>query len=79
MAATTTVKVTPTLRDRINGHAKASHVTPAGFLERLVEEYEKREWFASIKAAYEDQPITAEDQAETDLWDVTLADGIDRG
>jgi len=79
MAATTTVKVTPSLRDRINGHAKTEHVTPASFLERLVEEYEKREWFASIKAAYEEEPITAEDQAETGLWDVTLADGLGHG
>ncbi|TCJ29409.1 toxin-antitoxin system protein [Nocardioides jejuensis] len=52
MAATTTIAVSPVLRDRINRDAGAHGLTAAGFLERLLDAYERTEMLDSFGTAF---------------------------
>ncbi len=51
------------------------------FLEKLLEEYEEREFFAELQAGYErlrgDEKAWAEHRQELNEWDGVLADGLD--
>lgn len=75
-AATTTIKVTPHARDRINARARSQGLTPATYVERLVDEDERRQRFADVRDGY--AALAADDDyyAETAEWDATVADGI---
>lgn len=77
MAATTTIKVTPHARDRINARARAAGVTPAVFLERLLDADDRAQRFAAIRAGYKALPAGDDYDDETSAWDTTGADGLD--
>ncbi|GAB93020.1 hypothetical protein [Gordonia rhizosphera] len=59
--ATTTIKVSVELRDRINRDAEANGVTAAGFIEKLVDGYERRQRMEAFGQAFR--------SADDDYWD----------
>lgn len=77
MAATTTIKVTPATRDRVNDRARADGVTPAVLLEQLLDEHDRAQRFAAVRAAYAALPADDDYEAETARWDVVNSDGLD--
>lgn len=77
MAATTTIKVTPRARDRINERARAQGVTPSVFVEKLVDEYDRAQRFSAMRAAYAALPPDDDYYTETAEWDAVSADGLD--
>ncbi|AKU15158.1 hypothetical protein [Luteipulveratus mongoliensis] len=77
MAATTTIKVTPHARDRINERARAQGVTPAALLERLLDEHDRAQRFAAVRASYAALSPDDDYHAETAAWDATGEDGLD--
>lgn len=69
----TTIKVPVELRDRINRDAQERGVTAAGFIQGLVDGYERRRRMESFGRA-----LRAADRDYWDEfreWDVTLSDG----
>ena len=76
MAATTTIKVTPQARDRINARARAQGLTPATYVERLVDEDDRRQRFAAVRAGYAALSPDDDYYAETAEWDTTNSDRI---
>lgn len=69
----TTIKVPVELRDRINQDARARGVTAAGFIERLLDGYERRERMEAFGRAFKGADAGYWDEFR--LWDVTLGDG----
>jgi len=67
MAANTTIKVPATLRDRINRDAGERGVTAAELLEKLVDDYERRQRFEAFGRAFAADTDPGY-QAEADLW-----------
>ncbi|KNX36986.1 hypothetical protein [Luteipulveratus halotolerans] len=76
MAANTTIKVTRHARDRINDRARAHGVTPAVLLERMLDEHDRAERFAAVKAAYAALPADDDYAGETAEWDAAGEDGL---
>lgn len=76
MAASTTIKVTPQARDRINKSARAQGVTPAVLLEQLLDEHDRARRFAAVRAGYAALPADDDLTAESAEWDATSADGL---
>jgi hypothetical protein len=78
MAATTTLRVRPSTRDRIKRLAAEDHVAAPELIERLVarEEHERllRAMNDDFGALRDDATRWAEFQAETTVWDTTSAD-----
>lgn len=76
-AASTTIKVTPQARDRINERARARGMTPAALLEALLDADDRAQRFAAVRAGYEALAAHDDYQAEVAEWDATSADGLD--
>lgn len=76
MAATTTIKVTPQARDRINDRARAQGVTPAVILERLLDQDDRARRFDAVRAGYAALPTGDDYYAETDEWNAVDGDGL---
>lgn len=68
----TTIKVPAELRDRINRDAREQGVTAAGFLEKLVESYDRKKRMEEFGRAF----ATADDSYwdEFHEWDLELKD-----
>lgn len=66
----TTIKVTKRLRDRISAGAAERQETVQKFIERVLEDYERRSRLAAVAAAMAaaDDETLDEWRAETDLW-----------
>lgn len=77
MVASTTIKVTPAARDRINAHARAAGVTPAVLLNRLLDQHDRALRFAAVRAGYAALPVEDDYAAESDMWDAVNEDGLD--
>ncbi len=77
MATTTTIKVTSSARDRINDRARAQGVTPAVLLEQLLDEHDRLQRFAAVRAGYAALPVEDDYIAETAEWDAVGEDGLD--
>lgn len=77
MAATTTIKVTPQARDRINNRARAQGVTPAVILERLLDQDDRARRFDAVRAGYAALPAGDDYDAETGEWDAVDGDGLE--
>ncbi|WP_089775668.1 hypothetical protein [Ruania alba] len=58
--ALTTLKVPTELRDRIASEAQAQHVTIAGFLDQVIDEWEHRRRMESVGRAMRDNPPDAD-------------------
>jgi hypothetical protein len=78
-AATTTIKVTPRARDRINERARTRGITPAALLEELLDADDRARRFAGVRAGY--AALVAEDDYldEASEWDPTITDGLRNG
>lgn len=70
--ATTTIKVSVALRDRINSDAQKNGVTAAGLIERLLDAYERRQRMEAFGRATRSADSTYWD--EFHVWDVALND-----
>lgn len=77
MAATTTIKVTPHARDRINERARAAGVTPAALLEQLLDADDRARRFSAVRAGYAALPDNDDYYAQTAEWDVTSTDTLE--
>jgi hypothetical protein len=71
--ATTTIKVSTELRDRISASARSRGTTAAGLLTELLNEHERAQRFAAVKSAY--ARLSPEDDywAKTRAWDALNA------
>ena len=77
MAATTTIKVSPDVRDRLNRAAASRGVTPGALVEQLVADYERDRWFELIRSRYDALPADDDYATETREWeDATIGDGL---
>lgn len=71
--ATTTIKVSVELRDRINRGARERGVTAAGLIEGLLDGYERRKRMEAFGRAFRDADQDYWDEFRD--WDVALSDG----
>lgn len=71
--ATTTIKVSVELRDRINSDAKEKGVTASGLIENLLDAYERRQRMEAFGRAT--RGAESEYRDEYRDWDVALNDG----
>ena len=78
MAATTTLRVRPHTRDRINRLAQEDQISAPDLLERLVAREERERLLKAMNADFQrlrgDESAWAEFKAETAVWDATSAD-----
>ncbi|MFV0532808.1 MAG: hypothetical protein ACK5MR_04035 [Cumulibacter sp.] len=79
MAATTTIKVSTEVRDRLNSAASVRGVTPGVLVEELIADYERARWFEAIRDRYDALPDEDDYVTETSAWDVTAGDGLADG
>ncbi|MGH2560478.1 MAG: toxin-antitoxin system protein [Thermomicrobiales bacterium] len=81
MVATTTVRVTRKTHAMLNSLADEAGQTTQSLLDQLVEEERRRRILdaanADFAAMRADPDAWAEELAERQLWDQTLADGMD--
>ena len=75
--ATTTIKVSPQARDRINERAREQGLTPGALLERLLDDHDRARRFAAVRNGYAALPPDDDYYAETAEWDATGGDGLD--
>lgn len=71
--ATTTIKVPTELRDRISASARSRGTSAAGLLAELLDEHERTERFAAVKAAYARLSLDDDYWAETRAWEAREA------
>jgi hypothetical protein len=78
MAATTTLRVRPETRDRINRLAREDRVAAPELIDRLVEKEEQERQLLAMNQDFDrlrqDEAGWAAFKAETDAWDTTSAD-----
>ena len=78
MAATTTLRVRPATRDRLNRLAQEEHLSAADMLDRLVAQEEQERLLKAMNEDFQrlrgSESAWGEFKAETAAWDVTSAD-----
>lgn len=78
VAATTTLRVRPDTRDRINRLAREDNVTAPDVIDRLVEKEEQDRLLSAMNSDFErmrgDEVAWADFKAETAEWDSTSGD-----
>ena len=69
-ADVTTIKVTKTLRDRITARAAEQDQTVQGFMEKVLDNYDRDQRLAAVAAAMKatDEKTLKGWRAETDSW-----------
>jgi predicted transcriptional regulator len=72
MAATTTIKVPPALRDRVNREANTRGLTAAELLTELIDDYERRQRLDAFGRAF--AAADEQYQAETETWNSAEAE-----
>lgn len=72
--ATTTIKVSQELRDRINHDARRRGLTAARFLESVLDEVEARQRLDAVRQAYAALPADDDLVAETGQWSAAETD-----
>lgn len=77
--ATTTIKVTTEVRDRLNALAAEEGRTAGSVVEKLLDEYLWRQKVELAKKQMREAPpeAWADYMAEVRLWDSTLMDGLE--
>lgn len=70
----TTIKVPVELRDRINRDAQEHGVTAAGFIERLLDAYERRQRMEAFGHAFRHADQDYWDEFRS--WDLTVEDTL---
>jgi hypothetical protein len=83
MAASTTVRVTPETRERLARLARARGLSTPDLIDELAKRAEEDALLARMNAHYDalrsDPAAWEEHVRERELWDATLADGLERG
>lgn len=82
MVATTTIKVTPAVRDRLNSASVARGITPGALVEELMDSYERATWFEQVRRGYEALSGADADSYtnESQEWEsATINDGLADG
>lgn len=78
MPATTTLRVRPHTRDRLNRLAQEDHLSAADMLDRLVEHEEQERLLRAMNDDFRrlrgNESAWEEFKAETAAWDATSAD-----
>jgi hypothetical protein len=78
MAATTTLRVRPHTRDRLNQLAQEDHLSAADMLDRLVEQEEQERLLKAMNDDFQrlrgNESAWEEFKAETAAWDATSAE-----
>lgn len=78
MAATTTLRVRPDTRDRLNRLAREHQLSAPELIERLVEREEEHRQLSAMNADFEqlrgDERAWAQFKVETAEWDTTSSD-----
>lgn len=79
----TTVRITEGTRTLLKELAARERISMQAVLERALEEYRRRSFLESVNAAYAalevDPAARAEIEAEREIWDHTLEDGLPAG
>lgn len=77
--ATTTIKVTTEVRDRLNALAAEEGRTAGSVVEKLLDEYLWRQKVELAKKQMREAPpeVWEDYMAEVRLWDSTLMDGLE--
>ena len=79
----TTVRIKDTVRATLKDLARREAASMQAVLERAIEEYRRRRFLEDVNAGYAALRVSedswAEVQAERDLWDAALADGLPLG
>ena len=80
-SASTTIRVSTTVRDQLQELAARDHRSINETVEDLLKERRRTEFWRDMRAATErlmaDEAAAAEYLAETQLWDTTSSDGLD--
>jgi hypothetical protein len=78
---TTTIRVSAKTRDLIHELARSAGVPMQEIVEQALEQYRRQQVLAATNVAYaalRDDPQAAQEwQDEQDVWDDTLADGLE--
>ena len=76
---TTTIKLAPELRDRLNAEARRQSTTVAQVIEGLLDDRARARRFADLDRAIRATPAALTDSwdDETAAWDATSGDGLD--
>jgi hypothetical protein len=76
-----TIRVSKTTRDILRDLAVKGGTTMAAIAEEAVKQYEKKKFWENYHAGYKalraDPIAWSEYQDEVDLWDTSLADGLE--
>ena len=76
--ASTTIKVTVELRERVSREAKRRGVTAAALLAEALDELDRQQRWEDVRQAYASLPADEGYGDEVRAWDVTLSDGLRR-
>ncbi len=78
---TTTIRVTQKAYDMLKGVAEQEHASMQDTLDKLVEEYAHRKFFADLKQsvakAKVQKDLWEEELQERQEWEATLLDGLE--
>jgi predicted transcriptional regulator len=76
-----TVRIDPAAHAALTEIARAKHISLTEALTRAVETYRREVFLEAVAAGFaalrQDEAAWAEERGERDLWDTTLADGLD--
>ncbi|MCP4165541.1 MAG: toxin-antitoxin system protein [Chloroflexi bacterium] len=79
--STTTIRVSHTTRDALQALAKDEGTSMQQIIERGIELYRRQQILLATNAAYaalrENKPDWEQYEAEIDIWDATLVDGLE--
>lgn len=75
----TTIKVTTDLRQRVQTHARRSHLSQADVLERAMDLLDRDVFFEQLRRDVAEHPETADERNDREDWlGGPLVDGEDR-
>ena len=81
MSKTTTIRVTLQAYNTLKGVAEQEHASMQDTLDKLLEEYETKKFFAdlnqSVAQAKSQAETWTEELQERQAWEATLADGLE--
>lgn len=76
----TTIKVSPELRQRVQQHAQREHVSQAAVIEHALDLLERESFFTQLRRDVAEHPENAAERQERDAWlagPVVTDDGAD--
>ncbi|MGH3630716.1 MAG: hypothetical protein ACRDRL_25150 [Sciscionella sp.] len=64
----TTIKVPPQLRERVQQHAQRGHVSQAAVLEHALDLLDREAFFAQLRRDVADRPEDSSERSERETW-----------